>query len=195
MQNNDSLRKRIKRQRSALSGNQQQIAAQKLTLRIARHPLFRQAQTIAVYWASNGEISLKPLIKIAQSLGKQCLLPVLDDQSLTFAAFNRNTKMRKNRYGLWEPLMPKQSSPENIDLILCPLVAFDSRGNRIGMGGGFYDRTFAKIKRQKKRFWGVAHALQEEQRLMTDWWDVKLDGVFTDKRVHNAYYRFSPDTK
>ncbi|HEY7774644.1 MAG TPA: 5-formyltetrahydrofolate cyclo-ligase [Marinagarivorans sp.] len=188
MQNTASLRQRIKQQRLALSQAQQQIAAQKLALRIARHPLFRQATNIAAYCASGGEISLAPLIKIALSVGKQCFLPVLDGQNLRFCAYNASTKMKQNRYGLWEPYFAEATSVTQLDLVLCPLVAFDKTGNRIGMGGGFYDRALANRRQNQTRAWGVAHALQEEDELETQWWDVKLDCIFTDRAVHCAQF-------
>lgn len=95
--------------------------------------------------------------------------------------------MEKNAYGIYQPT---KSSPEiplsNIDITLMPLVAFDRSGNRLGMGGGFYDRTFAYKKRypkQKPNLIGLAHDCQEAITITYEKWDIPLNRILTDTRT------------
>jgi len=73
-------------------------------------------------------------------------------------------------------------------LIFLPLVAFDNAGNRLGMGGGYYDRTLAW--KQRRRYWhgsrliGVAYGFQQLERLPVESWDIGLDGILTDRQYH-----------
>ncbi|BCD97940.1 5-formyltetrahydrofolate cyclo-ligase [Marinagarivorans cellulosilyticus] len=181
---NTTIRHTVKKARNALSKAQQQRAAMQLALRVGRHPAFRKSHTLSLYLASKGEINLQPLIRLAIKQGKRCYLPVLHGPKLKFLEYKKTTKLIKNRFGLQEPSLSEEIRASQLDLILCPLVAFDNKGNRLGMGGGYYDRTLGQLKkRRKKVIWGVAHELQRQAGIVTYWWDIKLDGIFTDKRV------------
>lgn len=184
----------IIQQRRALSCTQQALAAQKLCFRIGRHPNFRKAKSITAYIATKGEISLTPIIRLAQKKGKKCYLPIIKktpnhhhnhktQYRLHFSLYPLGSKLIPRAFQIPEPQKRRLISLNKIDLILCPLVAFDKNGNRIGMGGGFYDRALSAIKRtRKKRFWGVAHDFQETT-ITPQPWDITLDGVFTNNKV------------
>lgn len=97
--------------------------------------------------------------------------------------------MTHNRYGILEPqLNCSHVSPvAQLDMILMPLVAFDSKGNRLGMGGGFYDRTLAhlpKNKAQRPTLIGIAHQCQFVDALPVASWDIPLDYIITDERIY-----------
>lgn len=95
--------------------------------------------------------------------------------------------MRQNRFRIWEPLVRVRDwvDPMQLDLILVPLVAFDEFGNRIGMGGGYYDQSLGYLNNRKHwrrpRIIGVAHEFQRVDRVKTDRWDVQLDAIVTDQ--------------
>ena len=150
---------------------------------------YQQAEHIAAYFAVKGEISLEPLIDQALSNGKKIYLPNLDQKSLRFSPYFHQQKMRINRYKLPEPDVSDDEmlAPEALDLVLAPLVVFDAKGNRIGMGGGFYDRSFAFRKDSERRrplLIGVAHELQKIESLEPESWDVQLDMVVTDQAIY-----------
>lgn len=182
----DELRQRNRRLRAGLSRDELDRAAAALAARIIELDEYRQAERIAAYFAVNGEIGLDPLIDAALDAGKRVYLPNLDRQALRFAPYFRAQKMRLNRFRLPEPDVgdDEMIAPDALDLVLTPLVVFDAECNRIGMGGGFYDRSFAFRKQagcDMPRLIGVAHELQRVERLVPESWDVRLDRIVTDR--------------
>jgi len=185
----DELRQVNRELRAALDQASQEQAASQLGERICAMPEFAQAQRIAAYYAVNGEIGLDPVIDAAIAQGKQIYLPNLDQKSLRFSPYSRQKKMRINKFRLPEPDVrdDEMLTPEELDLVLAPLVVFDSMRNRIGMGGGFYDRSFEFRKnpdRIQPILIGVAHELQKVDRLEPESWDVRLDLIVTDQAVY-----------
>lgn len=183
------LRQALRHKRRTLSAIQQQQAALRLSQKLAQHPLFLRSQRIAMYLASDGEINLQPLITRAQQMGKQVYVPVLKkwpQQHMVFQQLSTNGQWHTNRFGIREPLPnPKlQVKPWVLDLVLLPLVGFDQKGGRLGMGGGFYDRHFAYLR--QRQTWqapvlaGVAHQSQEVAEIPVQSWDIPLNWVFTD---------------
>lgn len=186
----DELRQRNRNLRAALDEDSLNKAAEALCRRLIDLPDYQSAQKIAAYFAVNGEIGLDPLIEHALAQGKQVYLPNLDQQSLRFSPYFRDQKMRINKFKLPEPDVgdDEMLEPDQLDLVLAPLVVFDAHCNRIGMGGGFYDRSFAFRKRgiEKPVLIGVAHEFQKVDRLTPEEWDVRLDKVVTDQCVYTT---------
>ena len=151
--------------------------------------IYRTSQHIAAYWAINGEIGLGPIIEHALDSGKNIYLPILDEFDLRFAPYTRSTPLRVNRFKLEEPDVAdsEMRAAAKLDLVLAPLVVFDADRNRIGMGGGYYDRTF-EFRRttdvRKPALVGVAHELQRVGQLAPEPWDVRLDAVVTDQHIY-----------
>ena len=119
------------------------------------------------------------------------ILTYMIGERLWFAPVTPDSRFVLNRFGIPEPLAPSRSliDARQLDLILMPLVGFDQQGNRLGMGGGFYDRTLAFMHHRKAwhrpKLVGLAHALQQVDSLEPSSWDVPLDGVATDKQLFN----------
>lgn len=188
--NPKELRRRIRAQRRALGPARQHAAARRAAHHTCRHILFRNARRIALYVAADGELDPLPIAAEALRTGKAVYLPVLDPHShnrLLFVRLRAGARMRRNRFGIPEPLWWRErAKPWQLDLVLMPLVAFDNAGNRLGMGGGFYDRTFARELSQRwprrPALCGLAHRLQrvDAGQLEPAPWDVPLARVFTD---------------
>lgn len=190
METRQQLRLRLRTRRQALSTQQQQAAAEKLRDRLFAQPLFQRSKHIAFYLPNDGELDPRPLIQKAWHYDKQCYLPVLQpfgQRSLHFIRYTPDTRLRRNRYGIPEPTLTTRSVAASLlDLVLLPLVGFDARGGRIGMGGGFYDRTFAFRTRQQKIkpfLLGLAHSCQQVESLPVADWDVPLDSVITEREI------------
>jgi 5-formyltetrahydrofolate cyclo-ligase len=159
----------------------QKRAAYRLSSRLLKTPIYQQSQHIACYWPVSGEIELHFLIKNAWAQGKTCYLPVLNHQQLNFVHYTPTSVMRPNRFGIPEPVTGRVMQPQNVDLVLMPLVAFDKRNHRIGMGGGYYDKTFASASSYRDVYlMGVAHRCQQVGLIRPEPWDVILDQVLTD---------------
>jgi len=189
MQNHDELRQRNRKLRAELELEQLEVAANALAERILSLDEYRQAQRVAAYFAVNGEIGLAPLIDHALTQGKNVYLPNLDQQALRFSPYFHSQKMRINKFRLPEPDVDETEmlAPTELDLVLAPLVVFDDERNRIGMGGGFYDRSFAFRKNpghKRPVLIGVAHELQKVDRIVPQEWDVRLDMIVTEQAVY-----------
>lgn len=186
----DRLRNRIRQQRRALSPQQQQCNANALAKRLHRQCSVLNAGRIACYLPNDGEIGTRALIACAWSRHQQVLLPVLSPlkNSLYFAPYTSHSELTVNRYGIAEPACHPTHwlKAQQLDVILLPLVAFDNAGNRLGMGGGYYDRTLAFLQlrqhRRKPTLIGLAHELQCVDTLQTNYWDIPLDALATEDR-------------
>lgn len=184
------LRRLLRNARRALSPAEQRQAARGLYRQLAQHPLFRRARHIALYLPNDSEIDPRLLLREAQRRGKRTYLPVLHAWPRTRMAFQRfehGEALRPNRFRIPEPRISqaRQRPVWALDLILLPLVGFDETGGRLGMGGGFYDRSLAYMGRRKA--WkqplllGLAHECQKVERLAQASWDVPLQGTVSDR--------------
>ena len=188
------IRKLKRTQRQLLPAEVQQQHSESLCQNIIRHRRYRYSQHIACYLANEGEIDPSPLIEHAWFTNKTVYLPVLSpiNNSLYFAPYEENTRFRNNRFNIAEPICRPSDwiKASQLDLLLLPLVAFDTKGNRIGMGGGFYDRTLAYLRH--RQFWkkptllGLAHEIQKVGQLEAQDWDIPLDGIITEKQSYHT---------
>ena len=185
------LRNTMRRLRHQLPDQVQTDRANQLSDKLTHWPAFQSAKRLAMYLAQDGELSLEPLIKHCWHLQKQTFLPVLrplPPNRLWFAPYHRDTDLQPNRYNIPEPNNAPQLNcrASQLNLVLFPLVAFDNKGGRLGMGGGFYDRTFEHLNPLDKRplFVGVAHREQQVTELPIEQWDIPLDAVATPEKIH-----------
>ena len=155
--------------RRNLNPSQQQQAASQLIRRLLSQPIFLRSKHIAVYWPNDGEIDLRPLVTKIHRANKFCYLPVLKpfSQKLAFCRYQPGQSLKNNKYGIPEPQFKHACvlPPKALDLVLAPLVAFDKSGNRIGMGGGYYDRTLMKLRAEGEVLAiGFGYAAQKMER-------------------------------
>lgn len=182
------IRRLMRARRRALSRPRQIAASRRVAAAVAKSATFHKARRIGFYVAADGEIDPSSLRQLACSLGKSAYLPRLHrliDLRMDFAEFRPGDPLRRNRFGIAEPTRRARVLPAwRLDLVLVPLVAFDRQGNRLGMGGGFYDRAFARgrhgLRTRPPGLIGLAHRLQQVERLPARPWDVPLDAVFSD---------------
>ena len=179
----------MRRRRRALSDAERRVAAASLAKRLAVTGWFRNSRTVAVYLANDGEIDLTPVVKRAWAMGKRTYLPRLFGPKLWYLPFHARSALAGNRFSIPEPREParRRIHPLFLDLVLFPLVAFDRHGNRLGMGAGYYDRTFAAVSRRTawqgpKRI-GVAYEIQQVDSLDAAHWDIPLDAIVTERAI------------
>ncbi len=189
------LRRLLRHNRRALSPAEQRQAAKGLYRQLAQNPLFRRARHVSLYLPMDGEIDPRLLLRAAQKRGKTTYLPVLSAWPRTKMVFQRvrpGEKFKPNRFRIPEPRINarRQRKIWTLDLVMMPLVGFDPEGGRLGMGGGFYDRSLAYLARRKT--WrkpillGLAHECQKVAKLAVASWDVPLTGTVTDRRWYMA---------
>jgi 5-formyltetrahydrofolate cyclo-ligase len=188
------LRSRLRALRRALSPREQRLHARGLARVLGQERLFLGARRVALYWPADGEIDPLPLLERGAKTRRRAYLPVLHPgraPRLTFAPYHPGEPLSPNRFGIPEPPSRRgRIHARHLDLLLVPLVGFDQRGQRIGMGGGFYDRSLAFLKRRpgwrRPRLIGLAHECQRLPRIAPRPWDVPLDGIATERRVYWA---------
>ena len=187
------IRTKYRKKRQTLSAQQQLTAASDLLKICVTSTTLAQAKTIACYIANDGEIDPSVMLDYCWQHGKTVLLPVLHPFSkghLLFVKYHPNSPTHENCYGIKEPIITSTNlcPLANIELILTPLVAFDTEGNRLGMGGGYYDRTLAPIRRDslQTQLIGLAHTCQQTDMLLTDSWDIPLDGIATPEQFFSV---------
>lgn len=188
------IRQKIRAQRRSLPASTQQQHAQALSQILTREKAYRNSQHIGCYLANDGEIDPHLLIEHARFLNKKIYLPILSQfkPHLYFAPYDESSRLQPNRFNIPEPVChPSQwKTAAQLDLLLVPLVAFDTNGNRMGMGGGFYDRTLAYL--QHRKFWkkptlvGLAHEIQKVEKLQNQSWDIPLNYIITEKQCYSA---------
>ena len=188
------IRQLKRAQRQLLSAKVQQQHSQAVCQNIVKERAYKNSHNIACYIANDGEIDPYPIIEHARFLCKKIYLPVLSPlkNSLYFAPYETNSRFSSNRFNIPEPIChpSKWINARQLDLLLLPLVAFDTQGNRLGMGGGFYDRTLAYLRHcqhwKKPALAGLAHEIQKVGRLDTQSWDIPLDYIITEKQRYST---------
>jgi len=181
------LRTQLKQRRTLLTHQYIEAASQKFAENFWQMPFTKRAQRIAVYMPTRGEIDCQSIIEMAWMRKKRIFAPILRGKQINFAPLNPDSELALNRYNILEPVYSKCSlvKPRQLDIVIVPLLAFDSSLNRLGMGGGYYDRSFAFSKRQQHwchpRLVGAAYSFQHVDSLQPASWDVPLHCVITEK--------------
>ncbi len=191
--NRQELRTQIRQWRRSLTPRQQREAACAWARQLLQLPEFISSRHIAFYWPQDGELNPFTLLETPLGQTKQFYLPVLhpwQSGRLCFTPYQMNMPCIPNRFGIPEPVNGFQHSAPTwcLDLVLTPLVGFDEQGSRLGMGGGFYDRTFSFLRRgfSKTKLIGVAYEEQKLDQLITHPWDIPLQAIVTNKKIYKC---------
>ena len=184
------LRKQLRERRAALSPGERIGAAQALVAQLERIPEFLTDRTVGGYWAVAGELPLLALLAGLRARGQTYCLPIVGaDRRLAFVPWQAGDAITANRYGIPEPDRPMADrlTPDQLDVVLLPLLGFDRHGHRLGFGGGYYDRSFAFLRGRrevgKPVLVGIGYALQEVAAIEPMPWDVRLDYVATEREL------------
>ncbi len=177
-----ALRGLQRRGRRKLAPWQRRLTARAAAALLSHCTSFQKARSLAAYLADDGELDCAPLIDIAVAAGKEVHVPLVRKNSLLFQVFNRHARIRMNRLGIREPVLDPGLCRfwRQLDLIIVPLVAFDACRNRLGRGGGFYDRTLASARRRPYRrpmLWGYGYDTQLVDYLSPGPTDVPLHAI------------------
>jgi len=178
------LRRDLRAKRRALPAAAREHADRAIHAHLRSLPEYRRARRIALFLAFDGEPSLEPLVQAARRQRKRLYVPVLRGLTMRFAELEPQAKLAPNFFGIMEPKLGAKIDARELDLVLTPLVAFDDRGVRVGVGRGYYDRTFKFLRHRSQwlrpKLLGVAYELQCVGPLTPSSWDVPLWGVVTE---------------
>ena len=181
------LRREIRAKRRALPAAVRAQADRAIRAHIRSLPEYRRARHVALFLAFDGEPSLEDLVDAARRQRKQLYVPVLRGMTMKFAELAPGATLAANFFGIMEPRLGSRFDARKLDLVLTPLVAFDDRGVRIGVGRGYYDRAFKFLRHRsywrRPKLLGVAYELQRVGPLSPSSWDVPLWGVVTERAV------------
>ncbi|RZF51598.1 5-formyltetrahydrofolate cyclo-ligase [Acinetobacter halotolerans] len=189
----NALRKQLRLKRKQVSRYEQKKAELQVLHQLRRLSKFKSATKIGLYLHAFGEVHTQKLLELCFQQKKQVYLPMICNmnQTLVWVKISANQYFNKrfshHPLGMKEPMASRGKHISTLDLLIMPLLACDHNGTRIGMGGGFYDRTLATAKYRPYRL-GLAHSFQYvEEPLFRQKWDQPLDSLLTPTRQ----YRFS----
>lgn len=185
-----SLRRTMRQRRATLSARERMKASQMVAEHVLSMVELQTPCVVAVYWAMRSELPLLHAVSALQRVGHQLCLPMVQaDFTLRFGAWRPGDAVKANQFGIPEPDIDVRNvfAPQQLDVILVPLLAFDTAGGRIGSGAGFYDRSFAFLSQRARPsrplLVGVGYALQQVAALPVAEWDVPLDAVVTEDEL------------
>lgn len=191
MQDKNSLRKIVKtRKGDRLTVNEDRKNAERIVNRYLDSDYFKRADIIFAYSSMKDEIPTERIIQTALKSGKKVALPkvispVSDGAKMEFLLVDENTLYINGVYGIMEPECGERVSPaggnDRIE-ILIPGLCFDLAKNRIGYGGGYYDRYLSQLDREKFHITALAYEYQIFEAIPTDEYDSKVDLVITENR-------------
>ena len=183
------LRRTIRQRRRALSPLEQRRSSFALIHNIKKLPELKRFKRFAIYFPCKGEISLLPLLSYSKKHNKIIYLSIIKRKKMYFMRYEG--KLKKNHFKIPEPAQSFQKThPFVLNIVFTPLLAFDDQGNRLGMGGGFYDRCFEFLRfrnHKKPLLYGVAYEWQKVSTLIPNSWDIPLQKVITDQRIYDFY--------
>ena len=184
-----SLRQTLRNQRKAIPFNLRRHYDKLINKQLIRCGILQRTPYISSYISNDAEVSLDLFIQLCSARKVPHYLPVIKKKSqLEFSAYHSGDKLLDNKFKIPEPAITKKFNVKFLSVILMPLVGFDLQGNRLGMGGGFYDRTlaFSRNSHNKKRplLIGVAYETQSVNTLSTRAWDVPLDAAITERNIY-----------
>jgi 5-formyltetrahydrofolate cyclo-ligase len=185
-----ALRRKLRERRRDSTAAERMAAAEAIATQLLAHPRFPDAGYIAGYWAMAGEVPLHLLQMRLQPGQVWCLPCIQPDGTMRFAPWRPGDPLVSNRFGIPEPELAPESllPPEALALVVLPVLGFTRGGQRLGMGGGFYDRSFAFRRGAPAPPWlvGAAYAFQQLDALEAQDWDVPMDAIATEKEFIEA---------
>jgi len=184
------VRKKVLELRNLLSGEEVEEYSSRIINTLISTEEYKASSFIMCYMDYRNEVAASKLVEISISMGKRAAVPLVENTDGTGKEIsacevgNITSEMAKGAYGILEPKKDtaRRVSPELIDLVVVPGVAFDSKRNRIGHGAGYYDRFLKKLRSDCTKV-GVAFEIQLAESLPSEVHDVKMDMIITERRI------------
>jgi len=179
------LRRQAINSRRKMTAPERQLASVAIADRLIHCHEFTAAKSIACYLPMDDEVDPSRIVARAWRAKKRIFCPVTDlCGGMNFCRLRPGTLLERNQFGIWEPVGEEHIAPPQLDLVVTPLVAFDDQRNRIGMGGGYFDRAFAFLKHRRRwlrpKLIGVAFDCQKVEKITPNPWDIRLYRIITE---------------
>lgn len=179
------IRTAAKRARRSIRDDVRTAASAEIASHIMNSREFLASRTLACYLHDWDEVDTRAIIERAWCAKKRVFAPVIDRHGgMRFHSLYPETRLEQNQFGLWEPIATSAISPRELDVVITPVVAFDDDLNRIGMGGGHFDRCFAFLRNRKRwlrpKLIGVAFDCQRVEKITPNPWDVRLYRIISE---------------
>ncbi len=181
-----TLRDTLRERRLAIPAAARMAAAEAVAQHLLQLPALKKANTVAGYWAIGGELPLHSLMTGLTARTRYCLPMLQPDRTLRFAPWRTGDAIVANRYGIPEPANAVEMlNPNVLNVVLLPLLGFTRNGDRVGTGGGWYDRSFAfrRTTAAPPLLIGTGFACQQIDDHVPHEWDVPLDAVVTEREL------------
>ena len=185
-----NLRTRIKQKREQLSSENVDQLGGAIFRNLLDSNILEDKNRIAIYCSVNNEVATMQIIKHLWTKDKELFLPIIKSNQLVFGSYKSGDNLSNNKFDIPEPTTPTEEliTADVLDLVVVPLVAFDSDCNRLGMGGGYYDRALAFKKTSSKTssplLIGLAYELQKVNILEMNSWDIPMDGIISESKTY-----------
>ena len=179
-----AMRVELRERRAGLSPKEQADAAAAVGTRLAGLVALDRARVIGGYRSIRGEVDLDTALTRLHEGGAMVTVPRVSGDRMDFLPWTSASDTVAGSFGIDEPVNGKPLQLSQHDAVFVPLVAFDETGQRLGQGGGFYDRAIADAGPTRPLLIGVAHAFQQVRSVPVEAWDMPLDAVVTEERVH-----------
>lgn len=181
-----TLRKQLRKQRLALTKQERNYHASQAYRQLSKLGKYQKGTKVGLFLDAFGEMPTQPIADWAKKRGFELYLPVVThaNKPLKFVKISqytlKNNRLIRHKLGMQQPAYGKMVMAKQLDLLFMPLVALDKKGSRMGMGGGFYDKTLAKCKTKPVKI-GWAYDFQLVENLTVNAWDVALDRAVLPK--------------
>jgi len=185
-----NLRTRIKQKREQLSSENVDQLGGAIFRNLLDSNILEDKSRIAIYCSVNNEVATMQIIKHLWTKDKELFLPIIKSNQLVFGSYKSGDNLSNNKFDIPEPTTQREEliTADVLDLVIVPLVAFDSDCNRLGMGGGYYDRALAFKKTSSKTssplLIGLAYELQKVNILEMNSWDIPMDGIISESKTY-----------
>jgi 5-formyltetrahydrofolate cyclo-ligase len=179
-----AMRRELRQRRAALSPEEQAAVSAAVGSQLAKIAALSRSPVVGGYRAIRGEVDIDAALSRLHDDGAMVTVPRVSGDHMDFLPWTSGSETITGSFGIDEPINGEPVQFSRHDVVLVPLVAFDETGQRLGQGGGFYDRAIAAAGAARPLLIGVAHAFQQVRSVPVEAWDMPLDAVVTEERVH-----------
>lgn len=179
--NKNDIRKKMLDIRNSVDEYEKQIMDNKIFANVINSNEYKNSDNIFLFVSYNSEVDTHKIINYSLKHGKRIFLPKVISRKagMEIIEIKSFSDLEKSKYGILEPSGENYASPEDIDVVFAPGLAFDKKGGRLGYGAGFYDRYLTLLKKSTSKI-GLCYSVQVIENVPMEEYDIKMNGIITD---------------